>query len=138
MRAVLVILLSTAAYADLAAPAVSVGDSDIVCAGQRCFIRRSFLEHVLPGPTEPAPETNFVPTVVDGRPHGFRLYAIRPRSLYARLMLQNGDRIVAVNGLALDTPDQALELYSRFRNTSRFEVEVERRGKTLRFDYVIR
>lgn len=54
-----------------------------------------------------------VPSVRDGKPHGFKLYAIRPGSIYVVLGLRNGDTITAVNGDDITTPDKALRIYTQ-------------------------
>jgi general secretion pathway protein C len=74
----------------------------------------------------------------DGRPLGFRVFAIRPGSLFARLGMTNGDTILAINGNDMSTPDQALALYSKLRNASHLSLELERRGGRQTLDYVIR
>jgi general secretion pathway protein C len=41
-----------------------------------------------------------VPAVKNGKPDGFKLYAIRPSSVYSKLGLTNGDTIQSINGFA--------------------------------------
>jgi type II secretory pathway component PulC len=80
----------------------------------------------------------FVPSIKDGKPNGFKLYAIRPQSIFGRIGLQNGDTIKAINGSEMTTPDAALGLYTKLRNASHLSVQVERRGETVTLDYSIR
>jgi general secretion pathway protein C len=65
---------------------------------------------------------------------GFKLYAIRPNSPLARLGFQNGDTLVSINGFALTSADKALEIYTKLREATSLEFEVQRAGKTLRLD----
>ena len=73
-----------------------------------------------------------VPSIKAGRANGFKLYAIRPSSPWAELGLMNGDTIHAINGFFLHTPDEALEVYSKLKGDKRFEVDLTRRGKSVR------
>ena len=43
--------------------------------------------------------------------------------------LCDGDVINGVNGLPLDSPEKALEIYSSIRNATRIEVQLTRAGK---------
>ena len=70
-----------------------------------------------------------MPAVKNGKPDGFKLYAIRPSSVYAKLGLTNGDTLQAINGFELTTADKALEVYTKLREATSLEVEVTRRGK---------
>ncbi|MDB4970118.1 MAG: gspC [Myxococcales bacterium] len=78
-----------------------------------------------------------VPAIHDSRPVGFRIYAIRPSSLFARLGLQNGDLVSRINGTELTTPDRALEIYARLRESRHIRVEVKRRGVPVQLVYEI-
>ena len=76
---------------------------------------------------ELATQARLSPAFKDGRP-GFRLFAIRPDSIYAKLGIQNGDFIKRVNGNDLTSPERLLELYSKLRDASRIEIELDREG----------
>ncbi len=85
-----------------------------------------------------ATSARFVPSIKDGKPNGFKLYAIRPNSIFGKMGLQNGDTLKSINGNDMTTPDAALALYSKLRNASHLSVQVERRGETVPLDYTIR
>jgi general secretion pathway protein C len=84
-----------------------------------------------------ATQVRIVPAFKDGAPNGFKLFSIRPDSLFARLGLRNGDVLQRINGLSLSSPDRALEAYSRLRDASRIELEVERQGEVIRQTYTV-
>lgn len=73
--------------------------------------------------------SRIVPAYRDGKVLGFKLYAIRPNTLFASLGFQNGDTVKTINGHELETPDKALELYTKLRNEKKFSVAIERRGE---------
>jgi general secretion pathway protein C len=110
----------------------------IRCAGDRCVVRRWLVELALDNAGPLAACARIVPSLVDGRPTGVKLYAIRPGSLMARLLLQNGDTIQRINGFEMSSPDRALEVYTRLRSPADFDVEIERRGQPMRLHYTIR
>ena len=78
---------------------------------------------------ETAKGARVVPAVKNGQPDGFKLYAIRAGSLYARIGLENGDQLRSINGLALDSADKALDLYTKVRDATKLEIQLLRRGK---------
>ncbi|HEX7838641.1 MAG TPA: hypothetical protein VF469_14295 [Kofleriaceae bacterium] len=79
-----------------------------------------------------------VPSLTNGQADGFKLYAIRPSSIFARLGLHNGDTIKKVNHRALAAADQALEIYARERAAKLFVVEIVRRGLPLTLSYTVK
>ena len=101
-------------------------------------IRRSALNKVLANTTMLARSARIVPSVRNGKPNGFKLYAIRPGSLYSLLGMFNGDTISAINGHSITTPDKALEVYTKLRSASHLAITFNRRGKVLSHDYTIR
>jgi general secretion pathway protein C len=113
-------------------------DKGVNCSGNSCTVDRSLVEKLLSNTTMLATAARFVPSIKDGKPNGFKLYAIRPQSIFGRIGLQNGDTIKAINGSEMTTPDAALGLYTKLRNASHLSVQVERRGETVTLDYTIR
>lgn len=79
-----------------------------------------------------------VPNVRDGKPNGFRLYAVRPNSVYYKLGIRNGDVIHSVNNQDITSPDKALELFTKLRGASHLSISITRRGKPVTMDYTIR
>ena len=78
-----------------------------------------------------------MPAFKSGVAVGFKLFSIRPDSLYAKIGLQNGDVIRKINGYEMNSPDKALEIYQKLRDATRIEIELERRGDTVRKSYSI-
>ncbi len=113
-------------------------DGSVKCTGNACTVERSLVEKLLSNTAMLATSARFVPSIKDGKPNGFKLYAIRPQSIFGRIGLQNGDTIKAINGSDMTTPDAALALYTKLRNASHLSVQVERRGETVTLDYSIR
>ena len=119
-------------------PALGDIDKGVNCSGNNCTVDRALVEKLLANTTMLATSARFVPSVKDGKPNGFKLYAIRPNSIFGKIGLQNGDTIKAINGSDMTTPDAALALYSKLRNASHLSVQVERRGELQTMDYIIK
>jgi len=68
---------------------------------------------------------------------GILLSAVPVKSLPARCGFAPGDRIVAVNGQPIDSPNRALELYARYRDSASVVVTLERQGKRRDIEYFV-
>jgi hypothetical protein len=101
-------------------------------------IDRPGMECALAHPAVLARGARIVPFIGSGRPNGFKVYAIRPSSVYAALGLNNGDTIRAINGIDLSSPDKALQAYARLRDADHMELELTRRGVRMTIVYDIR
>jgi general secretion pathway protein C len=78
-----------------------------------------------------------VPSIKNGQADGFKLYAIRPSSMFARLGFVNGDTVHAVNGLALTSLDKALEVYAKLKDAKSVQFDITRRGQPVELDIQI-
>ncbi len=92
-------------------------------------IKRSVIAAITANPMAVAKGARVVPAVKDGKPAGFKLYAIKPGLLYARIGLQNGDTIQKLNGVELTSIDKFLEVYSKIREAKQFTLDLQRMGK---------
>jgi general secretion pathway protein C len=101
-------------------------------------IERGLIDKILTDPTAAARAARIVPSIKDGKPNGFKLYAIRPNSLFAKIGMQNGDTISSINGFDMSSPDKALEVYTKVRSATNLSVSVVRRGQPVNMDYSIK
>jgi membrane-associated protease RseP (regulator of RpoE activity) len=101
-------------------------------------ISRDLVDSVLANPMGIAKGARVVPAVKDGKPAGFKLYAIRPSSIFAALGFENGDTIVKINGMDMTSADKALEVYTKLRDAKKLTVIIERQGKTVTLTYTIK
>jgi general secretion pathway protein C len=131
-----------------APPALPAGEGDDMQAAVDAGIRKiddtnyeidkSLVEKVLLNPMAVAKNARVVPSMKNGKPDGFKLYAIRPSSAFAKLGLANGDTLQSINGFELTSADKALEVYTKMREATSLEVEVTRRGKPVTLKYSIK
>ncbi|MBI4040426.1 MAG: hypothetical protein HY390_01020 [Deltaproteobacteria bacterium] len=104
----------------------------------RFIIDRSALEGTLANPNEILTQARAVPNIVGGKIQGFKIFSIKPGSLYEKLGIQNGDTVERVNGVDMDSPSKALEFYGAITQAKEISLDVERAGKKMTFNYEIR
>jgi general secretion pathway protein C len=100
-------------------------------------VAKSEINNALTNLSDLATKARIVPSFKNGVANGFKLFSIVPDSLYAKIGVQNGDVIRRINGYEMNSPDKALEIYQKLRDASRIEIELERRGETVRKSYSI-
>ena len=131
-----------ALFADVsvgAAPARVHRDGGIQCDARRhCVVRRALIDKWLADSDGLARSVRIVPSLVDGKPDGFKLYAMRPHSILTTLGFKNGDTLQTINGYELTSPENALLAYTQLRNADEFAVRIVRHGEPLTLTYEIR
>jgi general secretion pathway protein C len=101
-------------------------------------VPRGEIDKTLANLNEVAMQARIVPAFKDGQAQGFKLFSIRPDSIYSKIGVQNGDVIRRINGFDLNSPEKALEVYSKLKESSRIEIEIERNGAPVRKTYNVR
>ena len=101
-------------------------------------VPRAEIDKTLNNLNDVAMQARIVPAFKDGQAVGFKLFSIRPNSIYSKIGVQNGDVIRRINGFDLNSPEKALEVYSKMKDASRIEIEIERNGAPIRKSYNVR
>jgi general secretion pathway protein C len=101
-------------------------------------IPRAEIDKTLSNLNDVAMQARIVPAFKDGKAQGFKLFSIRPDSIYTKIGIQNGDVIQRINGYDLNSPEKALEIYSKLKESSRIDIEVERNGTPVKKTYNVR
>jgi general secretion pathway protein C len=101
-------------------------------------VPRSEIDKTLSNLNDIAMQARIVPAFKDGQAQGFKLFSIRPDSLYTKIGIRNGDVIEKINGYELNSPEKALEIYTKLKEASRIDIEFERNGTKNRKTYTIR
>ena len=70
------------------------------------------------------------PVFANGVQRGYRVYPGRNRQQFARLGLQPGDLVLAINGTPLDDPQRGIEIFNTMGSSDRVTVTVERNGQS--------
>ena len=73
-----------------------------------------------------------------GNIDGYRLSAIRKKSLFDKLGIKNGDVVHAVNGTPLTSTEGALATYQTLKNERAFNFEITRRNEKRTMEYEVR
>ncbi len=77
------------------------------------------------------------PNIVNGQTQGFVVRMIQPRSLLALLGIQRGDVLHQINGVELDSPEKALQIFQQLREARSISIALERGGSNHTFQYEI-
>jgi general secretion pathway protein C len=104
-------------------------------ADNRYEIKRSLIENTLSNLNNIATQARIVPSFKNGVSNGFKLFSITPGSLYSSIGVENGDVIQKINGYEINSPDKALEVYQKLRESPHITLEIERNGQVIRKEY---
>ena len=121
-----------------APPSVALGAGVKQVSENDYEIPRAEIDKTLSNLNDVAMQARIVPAFKDGVSQGFKLFSIRPDSIYTKIGIQNGDVIKRINGYELNSPEKALEIYSKLKEAARIDIEVERNGASVRKTYNVR
>lgn len=99
-------------------------ETAVVCAEQSCTITQSLADRLRANPGVVLHQAHVETQHVDGRAVGMRISRLEPLPL--RMGFRDGDLLVSVNGLALQSLQSAPQLYLQLRSARRFTVVFER------------
>jgi general secretion pathway protein C len=120
---------------DSATSATGISSEGIEKVGEdKYVVQRSRLNDIMSNLSQVSTQARLVPSFKEGKPNGFKIFAIRESSIFGQLGLKNGDLILGVNGYTLDSPDKALMLYQKLQSTDSWSVDIERRGQKKTID----
>ena len=119
-------------------PAPQLGQGVRKLGEKQYEIEKGEIDSVLSNLNQIARQARIVPSFKNGKSNGFKLFSIRPNSLYAKIGIQNGDIIQKINGYEINSPDKALEIYSKLKDADAITVDLVRRGAPQTMNYSIR
>ncbi len=82
-------------------------------------------------------QARVVPNYVGGKYSGFKLVGVRPNSLYRAIGIRSGDVIKRINGMEIDSPNKALQLFEKLQNSRRISLDMQRGGVSRTLYYTI-
>lgn len=101
-------------------------------------VPRKEIDATLSNLNDVAMQARIVPHFKDGQAQGFKLFSVRQDSIYTKIGIQNGDVIRRINGYEMNSPEKALEVYTKLKEASQIQIEVERNGALVKKTYNIR
>jgi general secretion pathway protein C len=100
-------------------------------------VDRSAVDALLANPGD-LMKTRVVPEKEGDRIVGLKLFGIRPNTVLSTLGLENGDRLVSINGFEMNDPQKMLEAYGKLTRADRISAAVVRNGKPMTIDFNIK
>jgi general secretion pathway protein C len=101
----------------------------------RYEVKKKYIDDTLANLNAVATQARIVPSFKNGVANGFKLFSIQPNSLYSAIGVENGDVIQRINGYEINSPDKALEVYQKLRESSHITIDIERNGQIVRKEY---
>jgi general secretion pathway protein C len=130
---------AAAPAAPSADPLMAELDKGIKKTGEHNYeVQRQTVDSLLGNMSLLSRSARIVPEIKDGRAAGFRLFSVKPDGPFAKIGLQNGDVISAINGMEMTSPDNALAVYTKLKSASHLSVGLERNGQKITKEYNIR
>lgn len=105
---------------------------------QKITLRRAQIENAVEDINKLLNQVNIRPHYQDGRPDGLMLTRIKPRSIFLRMGLRNGDVITGVNDTPIASVDDVLKFYENLKSADRVNIQLRRRGRERIIDYTIK
>ncbi len=105
--------------------------------GNRWSVARTEVEKARSNLNQLLKSARMEPNIVNGRTEGFVVKMVRPKSLLAQLGIRRGDTVTRVNGVELNSPEKALQIFQQLREAKRLSVDLKRGNKNLTFDYEV-
>ena len=126
------------ARSQAASAADKASDDDVVRVDQGTWrVKRDLITEQFADLGTLSRQVRVVPHTIQGRPSGFRLTRLRP-GLLQRIGLLNGDVLQRVNGLNINSPEEALKAYQAVQSEPTVRIEILRRNSPTTLTYEIR
>jgi general secretion pathway protein C len=120
------------------APDLKIGQNVKKVSESEYEIPKNEIDNVVANLNVIATQARIVPSFDKGKANGFKLFSIRPDSLYSKIGIQNGDIVQKINGYEMNDPAKALEIYSKLKDAPQITVDLIRHGKTQTLSYNIK
>lgn len=102
------------------------------------LVDRREVEHAVSNLNEVITQARAVPVLQEGKSAGFKLFSIRPNSIFQKIGLVDGDIVQRVNDTELTDPSKAVGLLEEIQSMDQVRVNFVRSGKQQTFTYTIR
>jgi general secretion pathway protein C len=105
----------------------------------RFLVPQSYLDEALQNFNVILTQARMVPNLTpDNRTDGFRVFAIKPDSIFEKMGMKDQDIIKRVNGQDMDSFEKATGLFGALRNEKTISIDIMRNGTRINYSYEIR
>jgi general secretion pathway protein C len=101
-------------------------------------VDRREIEGAMGNLSQLAAQVRLVPNFSEGKADGFRIFNIRPNSLFSKLGVANGDVLRRVNGLEISGAEQALQAFTQLKEASSINLDISRANRNLTLQFEVR
>ncbi len=127
------------AAAPQAQPGAASGVTAVSQQGAGSYmIDQRALNAALDNPAQAMTDARLLPSQKDGKVEGFRATEVKPNGVFSMIGIKNGDVILRLNDLPMDSPDKALQSFIALKGQSRLKLDLVRDGQPVTFNYDIR
>ena len=107
-------------------------------AGGSTVIDQRQLEAALANIGQVMTDARLLPSLKGGSVEGFRVSEVKPAGAFAMLGIRNGDILVRLNDLPVDSPERAIQSLASLKGQNRIKLDLIRDGQPATFTYDIR
>lgn len=104
----------------------------------RFHVEKKGLQEVLENLPALLQQMRVVPNQIDGQDKGFRISRVRAGSVFEGMGMRRDDVIMAINGRAIATPEDAFWLFRYLKDEPYIKLDMERGAQPLTLEYEIR
>ncbi len=105
---------------------------------QKITLRRSQIQSAMENVSDLMSQVKIRPHFENGQPDGLTLSSLKPRSIFRKMGLRNGDIITGIDGSPIQTVDDALKFYENLTSSSNVALQLKRRGREKAIEYNIK
>lgn len=112
--------------------------SNLVSSNLSTTLNKREVDDTLKDMNKVMTQARIIPYIVNNKNQGYRIFSIRPNSIYTKIGLKNGDVIQRVNGIELSSPEKAYSLFQQLKDEPKVSLDILRRGQKSTLDITIR
>lgn len=106
--------------------------------GKQDFVLdREGVQESLKNPQRVLTDARMLPNMVDGKQNGFKVSEVKGGGIYDKLGLQNGDILLKINALDLNSPDSGIQAFSTLKGADRITLNIIRNEQKITMSYQV-
>ncbi len=105
---------------------------------QKVTLKRSVVEESMTDISKLNTQVNIRQHFNRGKPDGLMLTRIKPRSIFRKMGLRNGDVITGISGEKIEAVGDVNKLYESLKKSEKLSLQIKRRGREKTIEYTIK